>query len=214
MKTPAKPVRDSGFSLIEILVTMFIVVIGLLGVAGMLARAHVAEFESYQRAQALVLLYDMVDRINNNRLAASCFAITTDTVNGTPYLGAGGGGHFGTPACGASTTQNNTLADNALNDWDALLRGAAEKKGAAAAEVGAMLGARGCIRYNPATEFIDNTSGLNIAGTGEYTIAVSWQGTAETFPPTVACGVGLYGSSDAIRRTVWVTLRQATLVAR
>lgn len=208
------PARQGGFSMIEILVTIVIVVIGLLGIAGLQARAHVAELESYQRAQALVLLYDMVDRINNNRLAASCYAITTDTTNGTPYVGdSAGGGHFSTPttACAVSSPAINTLANNAINEWDALLQGSAETKGTSS--VGAMIGARGCVSYDSGTEYIDATSGANIAGTGMYTVAVSWQGMAESFAPTATCAKNLYGT-ETKRRTVWVTMRLATLAAR
>lgn len=210
----AVPPRQGGFSMIEILITIVIVVIGLLGIAGLQARAHVAELESYQRAQALVLLYDMVDRINNNRLAASCYAITTNTTNGTPYVGdSAGGGHFSTPttACAVSSPAINTLANNAINEWDALLQGSAETKGTSS--VGAMIGARGCVSYDSGTEYIDATSGANIAGTGMFTVAVSWQGMAESFSPTATCAKNLYGSENR-RRTVWVTMRLATLAAR
>ena len=210
-----RPYRgQQGFNLLEVMVAIVVVMIGLLGVAGLQARAHTSELESYQRAQALVLLYDMVDKLNNNRATASCFAITTDTANGTPYLGTtAGGSHFSTPttACGVSTTANNTLANSAINAWDSSLRGASELKGTS--EVGAMIGARGCVTYNTASEFVNATTGANIAGTGEYTISVSWQGMADTFAPTTAnCGKGLYGS-ETKRRTVWVTVRLATLGA-
>jgi len=47
--------RHGGFTLIEILVTLFILAIGLLGLAGMQALAQKTELESYQRAQALIL---------------------------------------------------------------------------------------------------------------------------------------------------------------
>ena len=200
----------AGFSLIEVLVSILIVVVGLLGLAGMQARAQVAEFESYQRAQALVLLYDMVERINNNRATARCFAITTDTTNGTPYYG---DTTAIVPNCGASTGASNTLADASMVGWDDLLTGVAEQKGAAATRVGAMIGARGCVSYNVNTEYINATTNANIDDTGEYTLAVSWQGMADTFAPTVACGKGLYGS-EARRRTVWVTMRLATLKAQ
>lgn len=199
--------------MLEVLITLIIVTIGLLGIAGLQARAHVAELESYQRAQALVLLYDMVDRINNNRLAASCYAFTTDTVNGTPYVGTAGTDSLPTPisSCSVSSVSSNTLANNAVNEWDDLLRGAAEMKGSS--EVGAMLGARGCVSYDSSTEFLDGTTGAAIAGTGMYTVAVSWQGMAETFAPTAVCAKDLYGS-ETKRRTVWVTMRLATLAAR
>ncbi len=68
----------------EVLVTLIIVMVGLLGIAGLQAKAQVAELESYQRAQALIILSDIVDRMNVNREAVACFAITTDTTNGTP----------------------------------------------------------------------------------------------------------------------------------
>lgn len=208
------PSRSLGFNLLEVLVALVVVMIGLLGIVGLQARAHTSELESYQRAQALVMLYDMVDRINNNRLTAPCFAITTDTTNGTPYLGTvAGGGHLSTPTslCGVSTTQNNALANNSINAWDALLRGASETKGGA--EVGAMIGARGCVSYNTGSEYVDAATGLNIGGTGEYTISVAWQGMADTFAPTVSCGKNLY-ATETKRRTVWVTTRLGTLIAR
>jgi type IV pilus assembly protein PilV len=53
--------------MMEVLVSIVIVVIGLLGLAGLQSRASVSEMEAFQRAQALVLLQDMVDRINANR---------------------------------------------------------------------------------------------------------------------------------------------------
>jgi len=206
---------EGGFSLLEVLIAMLIVMVGLLGLAGMQARAQVAEFESYQRAQALVLLYDMVERLGSNRITARCFAITTDTVSGAPYFGDPASPV--TPSCAVDTAANNTMAAAAMTAWDDLLRGAAEKKGAAATNVGAMIGARGCISYNVNTEYVNATSGANINDTGEYTIAVSWQGMADTFQPTKACGAGLYGSAsgnDVKRRTVWVTMRLATLRAQ
>lgn len=203
--------RGLGFSLIEVLVAILIIVVGLLGLAGLQARAQVAEFESYQRAQALVLLYDMVERLNNNRLTGSCFAITTDTANGSPYFGDSASPV--TPSCAVDTAANNAMAVAAMTAWDGLLQGSSEKKGAAATNVGAMIGARGCVSYNSASEYVNATTGANITGTGEYTVAVSWQGMAETFAPTATCGKGLYGS-ESKRRTVWTTLRIATLRAQ
>ena len=78
------PLRASGFSLLEVLVAMFITVIGLLGMAGLQSVAGRANLESYQRAQALILLEDMVDRINANRKSASSYI----TASGS-YLGTG-----------------------------------------------------------------------------------------------------------------------------
>jgi type IV pilus assembly protein PilV len=201
----------AGFSLIEVLVAILIVVLGLLGLAGLQARAQLAEFESYQRAQALVLLYDMVERLNNNRITARCFAITTDTTNGAPYFG--DPANPVTPSCSVDTIANNAMAVAAMTAWDGLLQGSGEKKGAGAAKVGAMIGARGCVSYNANTEYQNASTGANINDTGEYTVAVSWQGLADTFAPTSVCGKSLYGS-ETKRRTVWATVRVGTLKAQ
>ena len=199
---------EGGFSLIEVLVSIMIVVVGLLGLAGLQARAQVAEFESYQRAQALVLLYDMMDRLNNNRTTASCFAVTTAS---TFY---GDATNPASIACSASSPANNVLATGSMTAWHNLLQGSAELKGAGATQVGAMIGARGCVTYNAATEYLDADTSTPIGGTGEYTIAVSWQGMADTFAPTVSCGGAAQYGSETKRRTVWATLRIGTLAAR
>jgi len=200
--------QAKGFTLIEVLVAISIVMVGLLGLAGMQARAQQAEFESYQRAQALVLLYDMMDRIQNNRYTASCFASTTSTkfygdASNAPPL-----------SCSASSPANNTLAITSMTEWHNLLQGSSETKGAAAAKVGAMIGARGCITYNAATEYLNAATGTAYTGTGEYTVAVSWQGMADTFQPVKTCGGATQYGSETKRRTVWATMRVATLAAQ
>ena len=212
----ARKSSSAGFSLLEVLVSMLIVVVGLLGLAGIQARAQVAELESYQRAQALVLLYDMMDRINNSRTTAPCYVVTTNTTTGAPYFGDGA---TATAACSLSNPADQAMAVASMNGWNDQLQGAAERKtvGGATTNVGAMIGARGCVSYDTGTEYVNATSGANIAGTGEYTIAVSWQGMANTFMPTKACGAGLYGAAaatDTLRRTVWATMRIGTLAAR
>lgn len=196
--------RNSGFTMIEVLVSLVIIAFGLLGLAGLQTRMQQAEFESYQRSQALVLLYDMVDRININRATVPCFVVT-DPTTGLNYLGAGAALP---PACAYSTTGNNASADSAIAEWDNLLKGAAETKGVN--QAGAMVGARGCISYDSTSELTDPTGAI-IAGTGAYTIAVAWQGTVDTFKPTVHCADGLYDAADLQRRVVSTTFRLAQL---
>ncbi|MEE8321597.1 MAG: type IV pilus modification protein PilV [Gammaproteobacteria bacterium] len=195
---------QKGVSMMEILVTLIIVLIGLLGIAALQAKAQLAELESHQRAQALILLSDIVDRININRKTLSCFQITT-TGASTQFIGAAGAGHMGTPACAASTTAYNTQADNAITELDNLLQGTAEKLvGADVENVGAMTGARACISYDASTEL------GGVSGTGLYTIVVSWQGMGALVAPTVNCANGLYGGST-LRRAVSTTMRIANL---
>jgi type IV pilus assembly protein PilV len=120
-----------GALLIEVLVAILICAFGLLGFAGMQARATSSEFEGFQRSQALVLVEDMVSRMNANRAHAA------------EYVAGGLIGDGALEDCAA-------LAGAALDlcEWGNLIRGSAERRGGAA--IGAMLSARGCIT-RPAT---------------------------------------------------------------
>lgn len=197
--------KEAGVTMLEVMVSMLVTSLGLLGLAGLQLQVQGAEFESYQRSQALILLYDMADRINNNRATLPCFAVTTDGATGSPYLGVGGAA---APACGFATAANNNMADAALDEWDNLLKGSAESK--AGTSVGAMVGARGCISYDATTELVNPATGAVLPGTGVFTIAVSWQGTVDTVTPAVNCGNTLYGA-ETRRRTVSTTFRIAAL---
>jgi hypothetical protein len=76
---------------------------------------------------------------------------------------------------------------------------------------GAMLGARGCIAYDAGTALTDST-GATMAGTGIYTVTVTWQGVAATAAPpaSITCAQNLY-PDDAMRRAVTTTFRIANL---
>lgn len=117
--------RQRGTSLIEVLVTIIILTIGLLGLAGLQSRLQASEMEAYQRSQALILLQDMASRIAANRKNAANY------VTGTPLGGTG--------ACPTGGTRQQMDAA----DWCEALQGAAETSGTS--KVGAMVGGRGCV---------------------------------------------------------------------
>ncbi len=58
--------KQTGFTLIEILVTVIVVAIGLLGLAGLQATALKFNSTAYQRSQATILIYDIIERIRAN----------------------------------------------------------------------------------------------------------------------------------------------------
>ena len=201
--------RQAGFNMLEILFSLLVVTTGLLGLAGTQVVAQRAELESYQRAQAMVLMTDIVDRINTNRKGAVCYIITTDPTNGVSYVGTAGAGHYNVAsfACPALATNPNAVARAGLDlkFIDQMLLGAAESAGGS--KVGAMLGARACIGFDATTQ--------------AYTVAIAWQGATSTFSPAswptasnpaIArnCGVNLYGA-DTQRRVVWTTILIGTL---
>ena len=187
--------QNSGFGMIEVLVSLLIILTGLLGLAGLLTLGQQAEMESYQRAQALILLEDMVGRINANRKVAACYGdTTTDAAAGTPYLGTTA---TSVPACTSGTSGQNATAIADLTAWNDALVGAAETQ--SGSNVGAMIGARGCI---------------SLTATDTYLISVAWQGLNPTFAPPagLGCGKNTYGA-ETQRRVVSTTIRIANLTA-
>jgi type IV pilus assembly protein PilV len=181
-----------GTSMIEVLVTIVILTFGLLGLIGLQTKLQVSEMEAYQRAQALILLEDMANRISSNRTAAA------DYITGaTAPVGAG-------MTC---PTSNTTRQQADIGEWCNALQGAAETTGTGAGttRMGAMIGGRGCV------EQLVN---------GEFLVTVAWQGLGPlTAPPAnVACGAGLYNgaagaacNNDLCRRAVTTIIRIANL---
>lgn len=62
---------NGGFTLIEVLVSMVVLSLGLLGLAGLQAAALKNNQSSYYRSQATQFAYDLADRIRANKVEAS-----------------------------------------------------------------------------------------------------------------------------------------------
>ena len=117
--------REAGFSMIEVLVTIAILMVGLLGLAALQTNATVAEMEAYQRSQALILVQDMADRISANKANAASYLAT----------------NIGLTSADCSALTGASLD---LCEWGNTINGAAEVT-SGGSKVGAMIGARGCI---------------------------------------------------------------------
>jgi len=61
---------SAGFSLVEVLISIVILSIGLLGMAGLTAASMNGTNEAYYRSQATVLADDILDRMRANPLPA------------------------------------------------------------------------------------------------------------------------------------------------
>lgn len=199
--------KQSGVALVEVLFTLFILLIGLLGLAALQLQVANANVESYQRAQAIILLNDMVERFNSTRALQVCYNFSSATT-GKPYLGqAASDSNLFDPTslnCTATGTTADVKAAIELASWGKSLKGSSETTGANSSlrEVGALDGARGCI-YSAT----DAASNMLV-----YTFAVAWQGTNNTVAPSpnAPCAKNLYGP-ETMRRVVWTTTRVAAL---
>ena len=101
---------QQGVGLIEILISLVVIAIGLLGLAALQGKAQYAEMESYQRSQALFLLQDMASRLRANRADRESY-ITTQA--------------------DCSNRTNLPVVDKDLCDWSKALKGDFEKQGSA-----------------------------------------------------------------------------------
>lgn len=62
--------KQGGVALIEVLIAFFVLAIGLLGLAGLQIKTLQFNQSAYQRSQATIAAYDMLDRMRLNRDAA------------------------------------------------------------------------------------------------------------------------------------------------
>ena len=181
--------RQRGTSLIEVLVTMVILAIGLLGVAGLQGKISLAEMESFQRSQAVLALTDMTERISANRTQAASY-VTTGTI------GTGD----------SQPTDCSTIAVGPAQDiceWSNTLKGAGEQK--SGVDVGGMLSAVGCITQAQAAN-----PTLGVCAAGIYQVSVAWQGLNPTATPGLTCGQGKFGTNDADRRVITASVSVGT----
>lgn len=168
--------------MLEVLITIVILTIGLLGLAGLQSRLQASEMEAYQRAQALILLNDMASRIATNRAKAADYKTGPDAP-----LGAGN-------ACPTTTATQQEID---AGEWCDALQGAGETLDAN--NVGAMVGGRGCVEDLGGGEYL-------------VTVAWQGLGPISAPPDSVACGAGEYDGGtncvdDLCRRTVTTIVR-------
>jgi type IV pilus assembly protein PilV len=176
------PARQRGVTLIEVLVTILILAFGLMGLVGMQAKVQAGQSDNYQRAQAVLLVEDMTNRISANRINAASY------VTASP---------LGTGDAQPASCDGLAAAAKDQCEWSHEIQGAAEQAGGSS--VGAMLGARGCVEQvgaNPAV----------------YRVTVAWQAMSDLAAPSLACGRNLYPRETLRRAIAgFVTVANLTL---
>ncbi|MCG9695990.1 type IV pilus modification protein PilV [Shewanella sp. Isolate11] len=143
---------EKGMSLIEVMVSLIILVIGLVGIFNLHIVAKRGSFESFQQTQASYYANDIINRM---RLNGAQLASYVGTYSGTPAVV--------TPACEGTT--NCTPAQMAawdLYEWQSAFTGAAEVVGSQ--NVGGLDTATACVQVNGNT----------------VTVVMAWRGIRNT----------------------------------
>jgi type IV pilus assembly protein PilV len=187
--------KSRGFTLIEVLITIVILSVGLLGLATLQTTTLNNQLESNQRAQALFLVEDMANRIRANAIAAKA-----GVASGFGEYAEGDDYGLTTPV-GSCTNAGtyDTVAKRDICEWELALAGSGVTLGGD--DLGSILGARGCIEHIPGS-----TDGETI-----IRVTIAWQGLSETRAPASNCGLDQYGD-DKLRRTATLDTVLANLI--
>ncbi len=104
-----QPLRQTGFTLIEVMVSTVVLAIGLLGLAGLQVASLTANQSAFMRTQASVLGYDLADRMRANVQGATNGSYAAGTANYTAGCGT---------TTGCSPLQ---MAQNDLAEWNSVI---------------------------------------------------------------------------------------------
>lgn len=160
--------KDSGFTLIEVLISTLVLAVGLLGLAGLQATSIRNNLSAYNRGQATQLAYDMADRMRANK-NESVDPVTGSVIETSTYLTMDATDAGEQEACTTVTGCTGAqMAQNDLFQWNAVLTGA--------------------LPSGTGTITVD-------AATGVFTITINWDdnhdGTANAADPNFSVGFQL-----------------------
>lgn len=146
--------KRNGFSLIEVMVSLVILTVGLIGIFNLHIVAKRGSFESFQQTQASYYANDIINRMRLNPTQLANY------VNGSPYSGNPTAVSKNCEGAAICSTAEMTNWD--IFEWQSSFTGASETVGTK--NVGGLSTATGCIQQNGDT----------------VTVILSWEGIRST----------------------------------
>ncbi|MEO0971671.1 MAG: type IV pilus modification protein PilV [Pseudomonadota bacterium] len=160
--------RQQGLSLIEVLVTLVVISIGMLGIAALYVESLRVGYTALSRTRAVSLAADMADRIRGNGAGEEFYTADAAAASNTaPFACAQTGG---APAADCTADE---LAAYDVWQWKTLI---GNSSSASAQQLG-LPGGVGTIEY-------DNTTAPST-----FTITVSWQERDEALSYSLALAI-------------------------
>ena len=181
----------SGFSLIEVMVALFVLAVSMLGIAGLQIISKRTNFEAVQRTTASLRTQEMLERIRANDDQLTVY--TNGGLGRTITLSVGDG--ITATDCAGAACDTANLAMYDLYEFSQALAGVAETSGSTA--IGGLVAPTVCITGPLATP-------------GFVTVALTWRGMSRLSNPTSSnCGAGSGrydsdGDADVLRRVLLV----------
>jgi len=181
--TPSK-----GFSLVEVLVALFVLSVGILGIIGLQLFAKQNNFDAIQRTTAAALATDIVERMRLNKTSLAAYAVSATPVSAQAPT------TFPTTCTSAAMCSAAQIAAQDLQTWYGLINGLSDQQGIQT--TGGLSVPSACIIQDP------NGVGGTV-GASQYRIVIAWRGqtpVSSSTRNTCGTGLGLYGTNDQYRR--------------
>lgn len=161
-----------GTGLIEVMVTVVVLAVGLLGIAALQVQSKRSNFEAIQRTTATMLAHAIIERMRANPSALGTYLTDGDEVGGETITSEP------SPDCSAGSPCSTVqLASHDVWDWEQSIDGASEAAGGN--NTGGLVSPTACL------------TGPGGGGPGTYTVAIAWRGQNLLANPTTnACGEG------------------------
>lgn len=171
--------RQRGVSLLEVMITVIVVSVGLIGMAGLQVATKRAGFQASQRTLALTLANDMMQRITLNPGNLAAYA------TGANPVGAGSIASAPTKCLGNAAAANCSGAQLVawdLWEWEQRIDGTATlNKDASNANAGGLVSPSGCVVINGA----------------QVRVIINWRGlVATTDPANANTSCGTWAATD------------------
>ena len=186
--------RQTGFTLIEVLIAFVILSVGLLGIVSLQAMSKTFTHQAVQRTQAVSLADAIIERIRVNPTGLLTYTASATVGGGT----LGGLAGEPVPNCSSAACNNIQLAVHDLWEWEQNMDGASVTAGGANAA--GLIAPQACFSFVPRA---------GLAMTGFLTVRVLWTGlNSISDAVTVAgtnCNAAVAENTDRFRRQVVVT---------
>lgn len=177
--------KNSGFSMIEILVSVLVISVGFLNIISLQTVAKKSNFESLQRTSAVILARDITEKMRANPVVLGSYLVAG--------IGAGSLSQPSQTCIFTSKCNSIQLAAYDLWLWEQAMDGASESRDIdnVTTNTGGLANPTGCV------------TGPASGGAGVYTITMVWRGLnelANVSSDTCGTGSGTYGNDEEFRR--------------
>lgn len=183
---------QQGVSLIEVMVAVFVLAVGILGIIGLQLLAKQNSYDAIQRTTASWLATTIIERMRANPSALDSYAGSLEPITmQVPGL----------PDRCTAPCSPEQIAEYDLAYWQNMLVGAAQMD-SDNVTFGGLIAPSACITVEPVT----GDDGFDV------TVAIAWRGRSAIGDPLENdCGVisvdSPYGDSNEFRRVMWIDAR-------